>query len=440
MKRTIAMLDTISNRIIVVFFLLFFALFALAYYMEVDDALELISIPFTLAGVGVVYFVVSKKKKTEGNIGCEYKTKAYLILRESQCEKLKNHSTITILTGESGSGKSVLIRQLYEAVNNVENREAVIVINDAYYRNISLETFRKYEYVIFDQFENALKWDNIHQQFEEIIKLKNCGVRVIIVVRKEYLGDVYRLLNGKTRIVYLTNEDIKDEQVVCLLQEMVQQSDKSVRKEGFTAQIIRDFEIGDLTFIQLHALAALLSDDGFELVDGEHDYNQVIKRFIRYEMDKIYDSDAAREILYLLTLGYYGKEQHFSLKDFQNITFMKLDSLERIVEWLVLNEWICESDKTLYKDKKASRRFVISHDYYRDLLWEICIEDIDPEVRSNIDQYIFALRNILIWAGFLNSLHQFCIGYGVVLNPIIIIERENIIMNYRVVQLLDINS
>ena len=82
MKRTIAMLDTISNRIIVVFFLLFFALFALAYYMEVDDALELISIPFTLAGVGVVYFVVSKKKEAEGNIGCEYKTKAWEICIE----------------------------------------------------------------------------------------------------------------------------------------------------------------------------------------------------------------------------------------------------------------------------------------------------------------------------------------------------------------------
>ena len=131
----------------------------------------------------------------------------------------------------------------------------------------------------------------------------------------------------------------------------------------------------------------MLSDDGFELVDGEHDYNQVIKRFIRYKIDKIYDADAAREILYLLSLGYYGKEQHFNLKDFRNITIMREDSLERIVEWLVSNEWICESDKTPYKDKNTSRKFVITHDYYRDLLWEICIEDIDPEVRSNIDQY-----------------------------------------------------
>jgi len=127
--------------------------------------------------------------------------KELYIKRDSWFQEITDYEGIVILTGTSDIGKTYLLDQLMTYFD--QNSICYYFEDSSYFRKLDQEQMDDKEYIILDQFERALSFDNID---ENISVLKNLSdKKIIISIRNEFFGNIYKALdfNKSINIVWL---------------------------------------------------------------------------------------------------------------------------------------------------------------------------------------------------------------------------------------------
>lgn len=382
---------TIQNQLLIILFITFSA-FTISYHFlgisTTTGIISFISSIFTIFGAnaGTLIARVHNYKKLDENDNTLINK--WEIQRPTEYKKLINDNMVTILTGESGCGKSVLIGQLTELELG---RQKILIKRDRYYKVLNVE--ENYKIIIFDQFEQAFNYNNVLDHMKKIQEFNNAGIKVIIVVRKECVGDVLFYMDraGLDRFttIFLTNSDIDPNEIKKHLQELMEKTDEELRADDLLIQIIYDFEYGKLTFIQFDIICTIIAQRRFELLkkyfnNGNYNYDKIIKSYADEVLENYGDRGVVESILYLLALNTW---RGYTLIDFQNITFREMKSVKRIVDFLNSQRWIYALNESNYVNRSENQKYEIAHDYYKYIFREICLNVIEPQIRHNIDNY-----------------------------------------------------
>lgn len=359
-------------------------------------------IEFIVGILGLLGFSVFGKKEqetTNGNGMVRIYNENDGIKRAKWYPSLMDEEKLIILSGESGCGKTVIINQFKKFLKDINIPEKEIkLLNDDYYLDLSHllkeDELSEYKYVVFDQFEAAMKTDRIDQHIDIITTLRQKGIHVIVAVRKEALGELYYLLdsklNGASRIEYITNTDLDETDIMNYLEK----ANHSIvtKHESTFSKLVDDFIKGKMTFIQLREIARAMASDKKDLFKHQiTDYNQLIKENMKSIIGSCSNANVVWEVLYLLALGYQSLP-YMNNKDFQNIALLKESEIHIIIEFLENTKWVLKTEKADGNDK-AVESFEVSHDYYRDLIVECAQELLDAQVCKGIYQYYVRRKN-----------------------------------------------
>lgn len=191
-------------------------------------------------------------KQTAQNVGEKNKIEEIYIARNSWFSEIFEKQGIIVLTGASGIGKTCLLNQLLQELD--KKYMEYYYENGNYFWSLSEQEIFDKEYVILDQFERALTFDNIIENIQTIKKLNE--QKVIISVRKEYLGDVYKLFGFDPilQTVWLEYRENEIKKIEKYLQKLTLETNKTLNSHSFYSPIIEDVRNGSLSMIQLSCL------------------------------------------------------------------------------------------------------------------------------------------------------------------------------------------
>ena len=173
------------------------------------------------------YFSLLKVEKNEKDV-TEYEQRT--ISRKNHLRHLKRitkENKIVILTGESGSGKTVLVEMLkkkYYIDNNYFNRWGENILKS------------KEKIIVLDQFERALLLPNVKRNIEEI---KKSNKKILICVRKEFLANILQLLDfdRKIPLLYLSYNKQDIEEIENIYEEITGKTNEELKQHQFTTII-----------------------------------------------------------------------------------------------------------------------------------------------------------------------------------------------------------
>lgn len=390
MKRIIEnyYLNEKNNKIIVVIMLMNAALCILVCYTNINTIFGLVCNLFTFIGISVMSI---KKNPTEIE-GRSISRKEIYVNRKMRFNLFQGKKGILILTGDSGIGKSCL---LYQFIDSLDNKEDCIFIDNNYFYDWDFDDFEKKKYVILDQFEKALTNINFEDKISFLKKLKSDdNLLIIISIRKEYLGDIYNAFNfdKDINLLWLNYDNNEIKEIRKYLQKIIGESNVVNKNYELYNDIINDLLKGGITFIQLSYISKSIqqSDHSIYSINQEwikqKDYNALVYSFIERQIDNYLYKDLAYLILYLMCQdkkGLYISQ----MADFQNISMQSQSDIEATLEFLCDQNLIKRVQTSEGIRALATEKYEISHDYVLDLLDNLCKNKIDSNIRSNIEFY-----------------------------------------------------
>lgn len=157
-------------------------------------------------------------------------------------------------------------------------------------------------------------------------------------------------------------------------------------------EIIELLKLGKISFIEWKIIQDMISfygeDDFFQKYQEkqrkEHMIEALMEEYIKDQISNFDSKCLANMILYLLSLDEKRRFKN-AFTDFKNISFYKKSQVERAVnrlEQIGLIRGI--SDKST---PAQSSDFEIAHDFIREAVLKYERDNLDPEIRKNIDYY-----------------------------------------------------
>ena len=411
MKRNLNMLNDSCNKLTLFIFGLCFAASIASGFITPNTAFSIIMSASSFIGITLISCI---KEKSPNSYQLENNHRTFLekiddakvfVPRDERIAELDNSSNITILTGESGSGKSFLIEML---VKHLEDTKGVIrgkdikIFCDGYYLDIDsrneLNRSQKPDYIVLDQFETAIKLSNIDRQILAIQSLVKKKKHVLIVIRKEYAAELQHLLQIPSHTIYLTNDDIKSEWIKSYLQIVNHAAVQAMDSVGVIHSIQQDFSLGRITFIHLRIIAQIMADGDINLLknyfsDGKARYKELFEAFFIDTIETSANPSAAWEMLYLLSLG-HRNETRITTLDLLNVTFLNGEQADTLMSYIIDAGWALKKDATDGVDRK-NKEYTLSHDYYHDLIYDCFTPYIHPQISRNIEEYYIGKRTAI---------------------------------------------
>lgn len=318
-----------------------------------------------------------------------------IVKKINELFKLECDAKGLIITGESGVGKSVLLRFLendfrnagYSVYFNDEYNVLKEVLRDEHGVPSRIETNKKYV-IIFDQFEGYLDFDDVEDWlFKHRDAFKNCVF--VFSFPQKFLTGIYNKLYGKfenfnlqTYVLYLDSQDEHD-----YLTKISHISNKSFdlikgkwelyseqRRTGTYKEIgtcgtetvlleeLYDVKQGVSPLIEMEFLGKMIEESY-----GGEDITR--KNFIEYKFDKWAKRFGDEETAYAI-LALFTKFKPHGIEDIKLITFDSANKFDtnkngEIIRILDSTDFfISENGSTQVDDKTSNNRlFTPKHEY-----------------------------------------------------------------------------
>ncbi|MCI9052127.1 MAG: ATP-binding protein [Lachnospiraceae bacterium] len=380
-------LDEYNNILFITFIMCNILLFILSYFVKLNLIVSIVANILTISGSLGIFFYNNKKNEKTENIKEELKE--IYVERKNWFNEIINKKGIVFLTGESGIGKTYLLNQLME--NFDEKHISYDFEENNYFFDLKLDKMYDKEYIILDQFERALSFDNILRNIEIIKSLVE--KKIIISIRKEYVGDVYKLFEFDDTIHFVWLDYRKEELVTIedYLQDLARETKNNLKEHSLYSKILSDAEVNKISLIQLSYLGReiqCMEEDYVEdrLKEYTYDYDNVIKDYLKVQLDSYEFSEIAYVILYLLCQDHKGQYIN-EFKDFQNIAIESETKVTKTVKFLREQGWIKKVKDNENKRSELTEHYEISHDYFMKLFEKLCMEQIEPNIRNNVKYY-----------------------------------------------------
>lgn len=361
------------------------------FFDTINTMMSVIVNLLTIAGSFGISFVVQKSGTDKGGNGIFEKENLQEIKvnRNNWFKEITGKKGITFLTGQSGIGKSYLLAQLMENFDK-ENVSYILKENN-YFFDFEPDEMTGCEYIILDQFERALPFNNISQIIQTLKSL--CEKKIIISIREESVGEIYKLFgfDKDIHIVWLDYKEGELRDIENYLQKLFRGTKEDMKKHFLYSKIWRDVQSKRLSLIQLSLLGKEIQymeeqyvAEKLDKYDGE--YDSVIKDFLQMQLEDYEYSETAYMILYLLCQD--QKNQYTNeMIDFQNVTIEPEGKVRKAVDFLLEHGWIKKIKENEKVRSSLTEQCEISHDYLHELFNRLCIEQIDSEVRNNAKYY-----------------------------------------------------
>lgn len=291
-----------------------------SYYVKLQEYITMAGCVITVMGFfGISMYNEQQKGRSISTGKKKFVPREIDIKRTSWFDEVMGKKGIVLLTGVSGIGKTCLLGQLKEYFD--EKDISYFFEDSNYFRQLGQKQMEDKDYVILDQYERALAFDNIDENVSVLKKLTEQNI--IISVRKEYLADVYKLLDFDTSIHLVWLDYSKDEirEIKDFLQEIARKSEGGLEKNALYGRILKDIAQGNLSMIQLSFLARaiqykeeeyvaeqlekhfhidMIEKDDRQIQRKIYDYDDVVMDFCREQISSYANSETAYLILFLL--------------------------------------------------------------------------------------------------------------------------------------------
>ena len=326
------------------------------------------------------------KKESE-----DFVKKEIFIDRHKRFDLFQGRRGILILTGNSGIGKSYLLRQFVDGLNEDE----YAFIENNYFYDWDYDQFTGKKYVILDQFEKAVFVANFKNKILNLKKLtQRSDALIIISVRKEYFADIYKAFKFDKRISikWLDYDKAEIKEIKDYLQKVIGKCNAENEKYQLYNDMIKDLQEKNISLIQLSYISKLILETPYTIKSvnqrwiKEKNYNILVYSFLERLIDNFLYMDLAYYILYLMcrdNMGIYINQ----VMDFQNISMQSLSRIENTLQFLQKQKLI----KKVQADENVrylpTEEYEISHDYLMELLDTLCISKLDANIRNNIEFY-----------------------------------------------------
>lgn len=389
-------LNTFENRLTLGICGFCCARYALSYFLPPENSLEVIATIFAILGISIEA-LIRRSGKAQTQPPIKDLNAMQRVNRHSQLAKLSEAvsraDSVLIVSGDSGCGKSWLVHDYCSKLHRDGHGNAHHIFKD-YNLELRFNELHSCSLIVLDQFERALKYDNIATQIHAIKRLAECGTKIVIVVRSEYVGPCAQLLGGNVQLHFLENDKDDALKVIQCFQTAFSKTTADVLANPVLGRLVTDFESNRLRFVQLDILVKYMKSQGIDalsqyLNDDGLDYRIVSSDYLNLLLRGHCFSRTAAIALYLLSVR--DAEQGCSPRDVQVAALESSEATEGALRWLnsvrlvEYNGDDCDSIRSQYAEYK------LPHDYYRELLRDVCRELVDPRIRENIDYY--ALRS-----------------------------------------------
>ena len=380
-------LDKNNNIVFIAFILCNILLFILSYFVKLNSTISILANILTIASS--FGFSICLNRKSNNIPKVKENLKEIYIERKNWFDEIIDKDGIVFLTGESGIGKTYLLNQLmvYFDINHISYDYE----ENNYFFDLRPDKMYNKEYIILDQFERALSFDNILQNIKILKSLT--GKSIIISIRKEYVGDVYKLFGFDDTIHFVWLDYSKEELVAIedYLQILARDTQRNLREHSLYSKILKDAEANKISLIQLSYLGKeiqCMEEDYVEeqLEKNTYDYDNVIKNYLKVQLEDYEFSEIAYVILFLLCQDHKGQYIN-EIKDFQNISIECDDKVCNAVKFLREQGWIKKVKDNENKRSELTEQYEISHDYFIQLFEKLCMEQIEPNIRNNVKYY-----------------------------------------------------
>ncbi len=382
-----------NNNVVFIFCIICnMALCVLSYYIKLNYMVSIIANIITIVTSLGISFNYNKPHKEEL---AKKELKEIDVARKSWFNEVATTDGIVFLTGESGIGKTYLLNQL---MGEFDKRNISYDYEENnYFFDLQLNKMHDKEYIILDQFERALSFDNIFDNISIIKELEN--KKIIISMRKEYIGEIYRLFDFDESIRFVWLEYRKEEldDIEDYLQKLARGTKQSLKEHSLYSKILEDAKLNRISLIQLSCLGReiqFMDEDYVEAKMEEYAYNydQVIMDYLTVQLDKYKYSKVAYIIMYLLCQDHNGQYIN-DMKDFQNVILESEDRIYETVNYLREQKWIKKVKENEEVRSEFTENYEISHDYFMMLFEKICMKQIESDIRNNIKYYSVNCQN-----------------------------------------------
>lgn len=317
------------------------------------------------------------------------------VARKSWFNEVAATNGVVFLTGESGIGKTYLLNQLMSEFD--KRNISYDYEENNYFFDLQSNKMHDKEYIILDQFERALSFDNIFDNINIIKGLEN--KKIIISIRKEYIGEIYKLFDFDESIRFVWLEYRKEEldDIEEYLQKLARGTKQSLKEHSLYSRILEDAKLNQISLIQLSCLGRqiqFMDEDyvGAKMEEYAYDYDQVITDYLTIQLDKYKYSKVAYIIMYLLCQDHNGQYIN-DMKDFQNVILESEDRIYETVNYLREQKWIKKVKENEEVRSEFTENYEISHDYFMMLFEKICMKQIESDIRNNIKYYSVNCQN-----------------------------------------------
>ena len=229
-------LDKNNNIVFIAFILCNILLFILSYFVKLNSTISILANILTIASS--FGFSICLNRKSNNIPKVKENLKEIYIERKNWFDEIIDKDGIVFLTGESGIGKTYLLNQLmvYFDINHISYDYE----ENNYFFDLRPDKMYNKEYIILDQFERALSFDNILQNIKILKSLT--GKNIIISIRKEYVGDVYKLFGFDDTIHFVWLDYSKEELVAIedYLQILARDTQRNLREHSLYSKILKD--------------------------------------------------------------------------------------------------------------------------------------------------------------------------------------------------------
>ena len=390
-----------QNIGVTAFFVLYAAFYFMCFFYSTSQIMEWTSVLIGFVGLLCSIFLSFKKDKP---LIEEQKDGMKPVDRWEDAQYLMGCDGIRFIVGESGAGKSVLLKQLKD--NLEKNNSKVYLQTDEY--DLSLpRDIGDYDYIIFDQFERILWWERRIDEYISFISRYIDSKIIILSVRKEYAADVLALLNGRedaVSFIMLDNkriigdkEKLEDAGITGELERYLDAYFRGdMKKESVLWTAVKNDELSMIQLDNICKRKGRWRPDEIEQTwdESRDNYDRIVRSFLQEDIEKCgYRKESVYEMLYFLSLDSKQKSV-YRLSDFQNITLLPFEQLQNVVKFLASKGWI---EKAVDSNKRTGRHsdsednwdteYCMTHDYHLEKFYEISIDILDSQVRRNIDYY-----------------------------------------------------
>lgn len=206
----------------------------------------------------------------------------------------------------------------------------------------------------------------------------------------QIISQLYELI-GEKSILRKLNAAITDDEKIKQLHENIQKGTIQI-ESAFLKKIIIDVIENNILFIQLAQLGRILQQENGKLARVEEDWNKcqdydiLIMKYIEKRLDNFKYSKVAYLILFLLcqdTKGIYAN----TTDDFKNITMESQEVINATIEYIKKLQLVVAVKS--HDNIRASdvAQYEISHDYIREVVFNVCNSKLDASVQNNIIFY-----------------------------------------------------